>query len=76
MKTPLERRKAMLAGFHRAPESQLDPTICARIAALPDGPEARAMLKTILDDCAYAALASDFVMMALDIVWREDTLWS
>jgi hypothetical protein len=28
-------------------------------------------LLDILDDCAHAALASDFVMGVLDVVWRQ-----
>lgn len=36
---------------------------------------ARIELKKILDDCAYGALASDFAMVAMDIVWKDNTFW-
>lgn len=63
----------MLELLATAPDSQIDATITPRIKALiglpPDGIAAR--MKIILDECAFAALASDFAMMAMDAVWNE-----
>lgn len=52
-----------------APEDQIDPKICERLRALAENPTAKDM-KTILDDCAYSSLASDFAMMTMDVIWK------
>lgn len=55
-----------------APDGQLDATIAAKFRAFADedrDPTA-AELKSILDECAFAALASDFTMLTLSILWQ------
>ncbi len=56
-----------------APESQLDPSMKPRLLDLIGKPnkDVAEGLKKILDECAHAALASDFVMVALDGAWKE-----
>lgn len=68
--TDLDEILSMLA---EAPDSQIDKTITPRIKELVgQQPDIVAVkLKAILDDCAYASLASDFSMMAMDAVWQK-----
>ena len=56
----------------QAPYSQIDSTIIDRIEALiGKSPDVVATeMKSILDDSAYASLASDFGMVAMDAAWK------
>lgn len=65
----------MLLQLSKAPpgqRAQIDESITPRLLGLiGKGAAVQALaLKDILDDCAYAALASDFAMMAMDATWR------
>jgi hypothetical protein len=62
----------ILAELSQAPDTQIDHTITPRLYALIGKPisEIESGLHEILDDCAYAALASDFAMVAMDAVWN------
>ena len=60
-----------LESLVKAPDSQLDERIRARILLLLEKGYDEHDIKKILDDCAYGALASDFVMVVLDLVWKE-----
>lgn len=52
--------------------AQIDETVCVRLKALADSETMRASdMKQILDDCAFASLASDFAMVAMNIAWQE-----
>ncbi len=50
-----------------APRSQLDDSVRPKLRAVKTADD----LKAVLDECAYASLASDFVMSALDTIWRQ-----
>lgn len=63
--------KGLLRQLATAPDTQIDKSMTQRLKALseqerPDPAE----LKKILDECAYAALASDFAMHAMDRAWK------
>lgn len=59
-------------GLGEAPESQIDPTISARLRALALKEEVRSdELLAVLDDSAYGGLVSDFAMGVMNIVWRK-----
>ena len=58
-----------LAEAPAGPHAQIDEQICARLRELALAPTAEGM-KKILDDCAFAGLASGFAMMAMDAVWK------
>lgn len=62
----------ILAALSAAPDGQIDQSITPRIKQLvglpPDVIAPRS--KEILDECAFASLASDFAMVAMDNVWR------
>lgn len=62
----------LLDALTLAPDTQIDHTIIPRLKAVKAAStEARPdLMKAILDDCAHAALASDFAMVALDHVWQ------
>lgn len=62
----------LLASAPPGPRAQIDEQITSRLKALIGKPPAEqaTRLKTILDDCAYAALASDFAMMAMEVAWK------
>lgn len=63
----------LLQTLSEAPDGHIDVRIAARIKGLVGGNDelVRAELKTILDDCAHGALASDFAMNVLDGAWRS-----
>jgi hypothetical protein len=66
---PIDEFLELLAA---APDTQIDGTVTIQLSELVGQPYeviAR-QLKQILDDCAYAALASDFSMMAMDKAWQ------
>lgn len=54
----------LLLTLSAAPDSQVDPSITARLFDLSKSPSRQGM-KSILDDCAKFSLASDFAMVAL-----------
>ena len=61
-----------LAVLASAPESQIDKTITLKLSNLAkDDCVKSEQIKEILDECAYASLASDFAMMALDVLWNQ-----
>lgn len=58
--------KAALKELSNAPADQIDPSIIPRF----ENVQSAADMKAILDECAHSALASDFAMQAMDLVWR------
>ena len=59
--------------FSIAPSVHLAPSQALKFRELADrdtDPTA-SEIKTILDDCAYASLASDFTMQAIDLIWQS-----
>ena len=56
-----------------APETQICPTIVERIGNIDfnDKEHAIVEMKSILDDSAKYALASDFAMNVMDIIYRN-----
>jgi hypothetical protein len=67
--------RELLKQLAKAPpglHAQIDETICAKLDALSNADTITAVdMKAILDECAFASLASDFAMIAMDIVWKE-----
>lgn len=67
----------ILKALSAAPETQIDSKITARLLILAEAgaeTETSALaedLKTILDECAYFSLASDFAMQAMHLVWQQ-----
>ena len=61
----------MLESLVTAPESQLDESIRARILLLVEEGYDEHDIKKVWADCAYGALASDFVMVLLDAIWQD-----
>jgi len=62
----------LLADAPPGPHAQIDETICVKLRAMANADEVFAAdLKQILDECAFASLASDFGMMAMDAVYRQ-----
>lgn len=63
--------KGIMEFMKTAPETELDPTIVVKITKLIEEEKPKAIdLKKILDECAYASLASDFVMYILHLCWN------
>lgn len=61
-----------LASAPPGSHAQIDENICARLSSMADsGSFSSAEMKNILDDCAFGALASDFAMMAMHMVWQQ-----
>jgi hypothetical protein len=60
----------ILQRLSEAPESQIDPSICVRLAKLAENPSSTEM-KAILDDCVAYGLASDFAVAAMGIVYED-----
>ena len=50
-----------------APPNQIDAEICVKLRQVKTAED----LKKILDECAYAARATDFAMRAMDIEWQR-----
>jgi hypothetical protein len=64
--------KELFTILSEAPDSQIDPSVTPRLKALAESDDvASDDLLKILDDCAYASLASGFAMAAMDIVWQD-----
>ena len=64
--------KDLLEHLGQAPDGQLDKSQALKfeeMASRDTDPKSEEV-KQILDDCAYAALASDFAMLAIDSLWR------
>jgi len=55
-----------------APDTQIDVSVVPKLKNLKTLPlsERPTEMKKILDECAYASLASDFAMLAMDSVWN------
>lgn len=62
----------LLVMLSEAPDGQICKTITPEIKRLIGKPfdEIELGMKTILDKCAYFALASEFGMLAMDKAWR------
>ena len=63
--------KKVLEMLSDASDSQLDPIVCNRLKMLLAVGYTANDIKQVLDDCAYQALASDFVMAVLDTIWQD-----
>lgn len=63
----------ILSNMCDAPDSQIDAMIVVKLKDLIGSPPQTVAdgLKLILDECAHASLASDFVMVALDTIMTE-----
>ena len=62
----------LLADAPPGPNAQIDEIICTKLRELANADEVFAEdLKQILDECAFASLASDFGMIAMDAVYRQ-----
>ena len=63
---------SLLLSLSDAPDTQIDSEITPKIAGLIGKPldEIAVGMKAILDECAFASLASDFAMVAMDSAWR------
>lgn len=62
--------KDFLTKLSEAPDTQICKTQTAKLADLSKSDLiSSTQIKKILDDCAYAALASDFAMVAMDSLW-------
>lgn len=66
----IDTRK-LLEALSKAPESQADPSVIERCDILLARGFTAADIKSLLDDIAHCALASDVFMYALDQVWVE-----
>lgn len=63
--------KDVFQALSEAPDTQICKTQTAKLKELSVFDEVESsQLKQILDDCAYASLASDFAMVAMDAVWE------
>ncbi len=54
------------------PHGQMDQSVvdrCNELAVKPDF--SAADVKALLDDCVVGSLCTDFVVLALDMVWRD-----
>ena len=61
---------ALIDGFADAPDTQIDKSITARLRVLAAADHVVSEeILTILDDCAYAGLASTFAMQAMNALW-------
>ena len=52
-------------------DRQLDESVKPRLQALKDRDDIKDELLGIIDDCAYAGLASDFTMQTLHVLWLQ-----
>jgi hypothetical protein len=54
------------------PHGQMDQCVVDECGVLSGKQDlAAADVKALLDRCAYASLCTDFVMVALDMAWRD-----
>lgn len=63
--------KDILLKLSGGPESHIDPLFAERIGKIAETDFTAEDIKKLLDDGAYYSLCSDFVMTALDIIWKE-----
>ena len=62
----------LLLALASAPATEIEPAIATRLREMAAAETASAAtMKGILDDCAHAALASDFAMRAMHSVWLK-----
>jgi hypothetical protein len=68
-----EKRNELLKTFAKAPDMQIDEKFKPIFLDLVYRTDERVRdeIKKILDECARYSLASDFVMGALDLVWKD-----
>jgi len=71
--TELKPNFEFIRGLANGPENQIDPKLCEILKELDDKPlgEVRSGLHKALDFGARYALASAFVMTALDVEWKR-----
>ena len=68
----MSKFKEFFAMMSQAPDGHLAQSQALKCKQLSEQEVVKACeVKQILDDCAYAALASEFSMLALDAVWKE-----
>lgn len=61
----------VLRNLATGPDSQLDACLHERLRAMADAdPLPAADVKSMLDDIVYASLASSFVIVVLDTIWK------
>lgn len=62
----------ILEALSTAPDTSIDKAVTPRLKALSEKDEVKSdELLDILDDCAYASLASGFAMQAMNVVWKQ-----
>lgn len=68
----MNKYQDLLAHMGEAPEDQIAHTQAIKFTEMSkrDEQPKAAELKEILDQCAYASLASDFSMVAMDYIWK------
>lgn len=65
--------KDLLAKLGEAPDTQLDKTMAVKFAEMAErdtNPTAKEVCD-ILDQSAYASLASGFTMVVMDTLWKQ-----
>jgi len=68
----LNAHSVILTALSGAPDTQIDASATARLAALSQQATVRSdELLAIIDDCVYASLASDFAIHAMNMVWTK-----
>ena len=65
--------KSLLAMFGDAPDTQIDKSQSVKFKEMSerDTNPTPAEIKEILDECAYASLASSFAMIAMNTLWAQ-----
>jgi len=63
--------REVLEKLTEASDDQLDAVVCNRLKILLEVGYTADDIKQVLDDCAYGALASGFVMKVLDVIWQD-----
>ena len=63
--------REVLQKLTEASDDQLDAVVCNRLKILLEVGYTASDIKQVLDDCAYSALASTFVMKVLDVIWHD-----
>lgn len=65
--------KSLLAMFGDAPDTQLDKSQSVKFKKMAeyDTNPTPDEIKEILDECAYASLASGFAMVAMNTLWEQ-----
>lgn len=61
----------LLVKLSEAPENQADRFVTERCATMAKDGYTAADVTTLLDEIVHVSAASDFFVMALDIVWKD-----